>query len=98
MFVIDGIQPTNPITYKLKDLKEEPIGGSFYEQELQKFSARKSSGMLSSKVRLVTMEKGRPIVHGLEPESNVIRPVCEGEKASPSFIFHRKCLPIGRKK
>ena len=36
------------------------------------------------------MEKGRPIVHGFEPESNVpesnvLRPVGEGEKASPIF-------------
>ena len=36
MFVIDGIQPTNPITHKLKDLNGESVDGSFCEQELQK--------------------------------------------------------------
>ena len=36
MFTIDKIQPTTPITYKLKDLNKEPIDRSFYEQELQK--------------------------------------------------------------
>ena len=34
VFIIDKIQYTNPITYKLKDLNDEEIQGSFYEQEL----------------------------------------------------------------
>ena len=34
MFTIDKIQYTNPITYKLKDLRGEDIQGSFYEPEL----------------------------------------------------------------
>lgn len=36
IFVIDKIQHTNPVTYKLKDLKDMPITGGFYEYELQK--------------------------------------------------------------
>jgi len=36
IFIIDKIQNTIPITYKLKDLESEPILGSFYEQEMQK--------------------------------------------------------------
>ena len=36
MFILDEIQFTNPITYKLEDLKEETIDGSFYGKELQK--------------------------------------------------------------
>ena len=36
MFTIDKIQHTNPITYKLKDLNNEEIQGSFYEAELLK--------------------------------------------------------------
>ena len=36
MFIIDKIQYTNPITYKLKDLNNEEIQGSFYEAELLK--------------------------------------------------------------
>ena len=33
-FLIDKIQSTNPITYRLKDLNNEEIQGSFYEPEL----------------------------------------------------------------
>ena len=36
VFTIDKIQYTNPITYKLKDLRGEEIQGSFYEPELLK--------------------------------------------------------------
>ena len=34
MFVVDKANMTNPVTYKLKDLKNEKILGSFYQQEL----------------------------------------------------------------
>ena len=34
VFTVDKIQYTNPITYKLKDLNNEEIQGSFYEPEL----------------------------------------------------------------
>ena len=36
VFVIDQILPTHPVTYKIRDLADEPIVGSFYEQQLQK--------------------------------------------------------------
>ena len=36
VFTVDKIQYTNPITYKLKDLRGEEIQGSFYEPELLK--------------------------------------------------------------
>ena len=36
IFKIKEIQNTNPITYKIEDLKEEEIKGTFYEPELQK--------------------------------------------------------------
>ena len=36
LFIIDKIQHTDPITYKLKDLNNEEIQGSFYEEELLK--------------------------------------------------------------
>jgi len=35
IFIISDIEPTNPITYKVKDLNGEDIIGSFYSQELQ---------------------------------------------------------------
>ena len=34
IFLIDKIQSTNPTTYRLKDLNNEEIQGSFYEPEL----------------------------------------------------------------
>ncbi len=36
IFVIDEVLPTVPYTYKLKDLEDEEIIGSFYENELEK--------------------------------------------------------------
>lgn len=36
IFIVDKIQYTNPITYKLKDFNNEEIKGSFYEPELSK--------------------------------------------------------------
>ena len=35
IFVIEEVLNTDPVTYKIKDLKDEEIKGSFYEQELQ---------------------------------------------------------------
>ena len=35
VFVINEIRPTNLITYKIKDLNGEEIGGTFYGGELQ---------------------------------------------------------------
>ena len=40
VFIVSKIQRTNPVTYKLNDLNEEEIQGTFYEQELQKTSQR----------------------------------------------------------
>ena len=34
IFIVDEVQYSNPITYKLKDLLGEEIKGSFYEQEM----------------------------------------------------------------
>ena len=36
IFTVDKIQYTKPITYKIKDLNDEEIQGSFYESELLK--------------------------------------------------------------
>jgi len=36
IFTISEILNTSPITYTIKDLSDEAIDGSFYEQELQK--------------------------------------------------------------
>ena len=36
VFTVDKFKYTNPITYKLKDLNDEEIQGSFYEPELSK--------------------------------------------------------------
>ena len=36
IFLVDKIESTNPITYRLKDLNNEEIQGNFYEPELVK--------------------------------------------------------------
>jgi hypothetical protein len=36
LFTVSAIQYTDPITYKIKDLNDEEIKGTFYEQEMQK--------------------------------------------------------------
>ena len=36
IFIVSKIKKTNPLTYEIKDLNEEPILGSFYSQELLK--------------------------------------------------------------
>ena len=36
LFIIDKIQYTKPITYKIKDLNDEEIKGTFYKEELLK--------------------------------------------------------------
>ena len=35
IFVVDEVNKTIPITYKIKDLEGEPILGSFYKEELR---------------------------------------------------------------
>ena len=36
LYVVDNVQKTIPVTYKLKDSLGEVIEGSFYQQEIQK--------------------------------------------------------------
>ena len=36
IFIVDEINDTVPYTYNLKDLNDEEIKGSLYDQELQK--------------------------------------------------------------
>ena len=38
VFVISAVKLTNPVTYRLKDLQDEELKGSFYEKELQKIN------------------------------------------------------------
>jgi len=33
-FVLDAVEPTHPITYRLKDYQGQPIQGGFYQEEL----------------------------------------------------------------
>ena len=36
VFVVHEVLPTDPVTYRIRDLMDEPIVGSFYHQQLQK--------------------------------------------------------------
>jgi len=40
VFAVSKIQRTNPVTYKITDLNDEEIQGTFYEQQLQKTSQK----------------------------------------------------------
>ena len=46
LFKITTINHTTPITYNLTDLNNEPIEGSFYENELQKSNVDKDVGLI----------------------------------------------------
>ena len=54
IFTITEIQDTNPVTYKLADLKGEEIKGTFYEPELQK-----TEQQIFRIEKVIEKEKGR---------------------------------------
>ena len=57
IFTIKEIRETNPITYKLEDLKGEEIEGTFYEPELQK-----TEQQIYRIEKVIEKEKGRSFV------------------------------------
>ena len=57
IFTIKEIRETNPITYKLEDLKGEEIEGTFYEPELQK-----TKQQIYRIEKIIKKEKGRSFV------------------------------------
>ena len=57
IFTIKEIRDTNPITYKLTDLKGEEIEGTFYEPELQK-----TEQQIYRIEKVIEKEKGRSLV------------------------------------
>ncbi|PFX12774.1 putative uncharacterized transposon-derived protein F54H12.3 [Stylophora pistillata] len=56
IFVVDEVQYTQPITYKLKDLLGEEIKGTFYEQEMLK-AKQSLSGLF--RIEKVIRKKGK---------------------------------------
>ena len=60
IFVVDAIQYTDPITYKLKDLSGEEVQGSFYEQELLK--TEQSLEDLFRIEKVIRRSKGKALV------------------------------------
>ena len=57
IFTIKEIRDTNPITYKIEDLKEEEIKGTFYEPELQK-----TKQQIYRIEKVIKKEKGKSLV------------------------------------
>ena len=57
IFTITKIQNTNPITYKLEDLKGEELDGTFYEPELQK-----TEQQIYRIEKVIKKEKGKSLV------------------------------------
>ncbi|PFX11699.1 putative uncharacterized transposon-derived protein F54H12.3 [Stylophora pistillata] len=60
IFVVDKIQYSNPITYKLKDLLGEEIKGSFYEQEMLR-AMQSLSGVFRIE-KVIRRSKGKALV------------------------------------
>ena len=57
IFTIKEILNTNPITYKIKDLKGEEIKGTFYEPEL-----KKTKPQIYRIEKIIKKEKGKSLV------------------------------------
>ncbi len=51
VFIIKRVNSTTPFTYNLSDLNDEPIIGSFYEQELQHFFITKQTQYNIEKIK-----------------------------------------------
>ena len=63
VFTVSKIQRTNPVTYKITDLNDEEIQGTFCEQELQKTSQevyRIEKIVKKGKTRSLVKWKGYP--------------------------------------
>ncbi|PFX13110.1 putative uncharacterized transposon-derived protein F54H12.3 [Stylophora pistillata] len=60
IFVVDQIQYSDPITYKLKDLLGEDIKGSFYEQEMLR--AKQDLSELFRIEKVIRKSKGKALV------------------------------------
>ena len=59
IFIVDKIQYTNPITYKIKDLNNEEIKRSFYEPELLK--AKQDVFRIDKVIRRYYKKKQAPV-------------------------------------
>ena len=63
VFTVSKIQRTNTVTYKINDLNDKEIQGTFYEQELQKTSQevfRTEKIVKKGKTRSLVKWKGYP--------------------------------------
>ena len=73
IFIIYAINMTNPVTYLIKDLNNNPIKGSFYKQELQK-----TTGQEIFRISKVIRKKGQKAFvswEGYGPEFNTWIPI-----------------------
>ena len=58
VFVVDGVQWTNPITYKIRDLNGELIKGTFYREEQEIYRIEKV--IRKTKDKALVQWKGYP--------------------------------------
>ena len=73
VFTVSKIQKTNPVTYKITDLNDEEIQGTFYEQELQKTSQevyRIEKIVNKDKTRSLVKWKGYPEIFNSWVDNN----------------------------
>ena len=81
IFIIYAINMTNPVTYLIKDLNNNPIKGSFYKQELQK-----TTGQEIFRISKVIRKKGQKAFvswEGYGPEFNSWIPISSIKNLKP---------------
>ena len=81
IFIIYAINMTNPVTYLIKDLNNNPIKGSFYKQELQKTTGQEIFRI--SKVMKKKNNKAFVSWEGYGPEFNSWIPISSIKNLKP---------------
>ena len=92
IFIIYAINMTNPVTYLIKDLNNNPIKGSFYKQELQKTTGQEIFRI--SKVIKKNNKKAFVSWEGYGPEFNTWIPISSIKKLSDQKKNKKKNLKI----
>ena len=92
IFIIYAINMTNPVTYLIKDLNNNPIKGSFYKQELQKTTGQelfRISKIIRKKGHGKNLSKAFVSWEGYGPEFNTWIPISSIKKFGARTQFEK---------